>query len=97
MSNWRQWWRQCNIDCTRVAASRRIEWIEDALAPLRGDVADEDLQRLVYGIGATLGIEAYVWLVDVARLSREDAAATLRSNAIRLLLAVLAERGSALS
>jgi AcrR family transcriptional regulator len=39
---------------------RRIEWVEDALAPLRGRMPEGELQRLVYGIGATLGIEALV-------------------------------------
>jgi AcrR family transcriptional regulator len=65
----------------------RIAWIEDALAPLRGHMAEEELQRLVHGIGATLGIEAFVWLTDIAGLSREQAAATIRSNALGLLRA----------
>jgi AcrR family transcriptional regulator len=69
----------------------RIGWIEDALAPLRGHMPDPDLQRLIYGIGATLGIEAFVWLTDIARLSREDAAAIMRSNASRLLRSAIAE------
>src|SRR5919108_5113045 len=43
----------------------RVAWIEDALAPLRGQIADEKLHRLVHGIGATLGIEAFVWLTDI--------------------------------
>jgi AcrR family transcriptional regulator len=69
----------------------RIGWIEDALAPLKGRMAADELQQLAYAIGATLGIEAFVWLTDVARLSREDAAATLRSNASRLLRSAIAE------
>lgn len=68
----------------------RIGWIEDALAPLRDELPAEDLRRLVLGIGATLGIEAFVWLTDVAGLSREDAAATMRANAASLLQAALA-------
>jgi AcrR family transcriptional regulator len=68
----------------------RIGWIEDALAPLRGHMPDHDLQRLIYGIGATLGIEAFVWLTDIARLSREEAAAIMRSNASGLLQCALA-------
>jgi AcrR family transcriptional regulator len=63
----------------------RIGWIEDALAPLRGQMPEEELARLVYGIGATLGIEAFVWLTDIARLSREEAVAIMRSNASGLL------------
>jgi AcrR family transcriptional regulator len=63
----------------------RIGWIEDALAPLRWELPESDLNQLVYGIGATLGIEAFVWLTDIAGLPREEAAAIMRSNALRLL------------
>jgi hypothetical protein len=68
----------------------RIGWIEDALAPLRGQLPDDVLQRLVHGIGATLGIEAFVWLTDIARISREEAAAIMRANASALLRCALA-------
>ena len=71
----------------------RIGWIEDALAPLLGRLAAEDLRRLVYGIGATLGIEAFVWLTDIARLPREEAVAVMRTNASRILRAALAGAG----
>jgi AcrR family transcriptional regulator len=69
----------------------RIAWIEDALAPLRGRTAEEELQRLIHGIGATLGIEAFVWLVDIAGLPRERAAAIIRSNALGLLRSATAD------
>jgi AcrR family transcriptional regulator len=69
----------------------RIAWIEDALAPLRGQMADDELRRLIHGIGATLGIEAFVWLTDVAGLSREEAAATIRSNALGLVRGATAD------
>jgi len=68
----------------------RLAWIEDALAPLRGRMPDDELRRLVHGIGATLGIEAFVWLTDIARLPRDEAAAVIRSNASGLLRAALA-------
>lgn len=73
----------------------RIGWIEDALAPLRDRLAPDDLRRLVLGIGATIGIEAFVWLTDIARLAREDAVAIMRSNALALLTAALASREGA--
>jgi AcrR family transcriptional regulator len=69
----------------------RIGWIEDALAPLRGRIDEGDLRRLIYGIGATLGIEAFVWLRDIARRSREDAVAIMRSNALALLRSAIAD------
>jgi AcrR family transcriptional regulator len=65
----------------------RIPWIEDALAPLRDRVSPQQLRMLVLGIGATLGIEAFVWLTDIARVSREEAVAIMRANALRLLRA----------
>ena len=69
----------------------RIGWIEDALAPLSCRLARRELRQLVHGIGATLGIESFVWLTDVAGLSREQAAATMRLNAVRLVRAAQAE------
>jgi AcrR family transcriptional regulator len=65
----------------------RTAWIEDALAPLRGQMPDDELERLIHGIGATLGIEAFAWLTDIAGLPREEAAAIIRSNALGLLRA----------
>jgi AcrR family transcriptional regulator len=73
----------------------RIGWIEDALAPLRGRLPEEELRRLVLGIGATLGIEAFVWLTDIAASSREEAAAIMGRNASGLLRSALAESGIA--
>jgi AcrR family transcriptional regulator len=68
----------------------RFKWIEDALAPLRERIPEDELRRLIYGIGATLGIEAFVWLTDVAGLPREEAAAIMRANAAGLLRSALA-------
>jgi AcrR family transcriptional regulator len=68
---------------------RRIRWIEDALAPLRGRMPKRELRQLVYGIGATLGIEALVWLTDMGGLSREEAVEVMRSNASTLLRSAL--------
>jgi AcrR family transcriptional regulator len=69
----------------------RIAWIDDALAPLRGQMAKDELRRLIHGIGATLGIEAFVWLTDIAGLPREEAVAIIRSNALALLRSAIAE------
>jgi AcrR family transcriptional regulator len=68
---------------------RRIEWVEDALTPLRGRMPEGELRRLVYGIGATIGIEALVWLTDMGGLSREEAVGVMRSNARALLRCAL--------
>ena len=73
---------------------RRIKWLEDALSPFEGRMPEGELRRLVYGIGATLGIEAFVWLTDMAGLSREEAAEVMRSNARTLLRSALERPGS---
>jgi AcrR family transcriptional regulator len=69
----------------------RIGWVEEALTPLRGRIPEDELRRLIFGIGATLGIEAFVWLTDIAQLSRDDAVAVMRANANGLLHAAIAE------
>jgi AcrR family transcriptional regulator len=72
-----------------LRTGRAIGWIEDALAPLRGRLPEAELRRLVLAIRATLGIEAHVWLTDVAGLAREDAVELMRSSARTLLRAAL--------
>ena len=63
----------------------RIAWIEEALAPLADTMAAPELRRLVLGIGSVLGIEAFVWLTDIAGLPREEAADVMRANVLTLL------------
>jgi AcrR family transcriptional regulator len=72
-----------------LRTGRAIGWLEDAVAPLRGRLADGELRRLVLAIRATMGIEAHVWLTDVAGLAREDAVELMRSSARTLLRAAL--------
>jgi AcrR family transcriptional regulator len=70
---------------------RRITWIEGALAPLRDQLSAADFKQLVRAIGATVGIEAYAWLTDIAQLSPEDAIRTMRWSASALLRSGIAE------
>ena len=72
-----------------LRTGRAIAWLEDALAPLRETIAEDDLRRLVLSIRATLGIEPFVWLTDVAGLAREEAVELMRSSARTLLRAEL--------
>src|ERR1700674_5733578 len=64
---------------------RAIAWIAEALDGLRGDLSDGQFRQLVLSIRATIGIEAIVWLVDVAGLPRNDAVALTRWSAQALL------------
>ena len=70
---------------------RGIGWLEDVLSPLRGRIPVEELHRLVLAIRATLGIEALIWLTDVAGVSREQAVDIMRSSARTLLRAAIAD------
>ena len=76
---------------------RAIGWIEEALEPLGDQMGKHELRRLVLAIRSSAGIEALVWLTDVAGLSREEAAAGMRWSARALLRGALHEhRGSPL-
>jgi hypothetical protein len=59
------------------------------LSPLKRKLGARRFRKLVLAIGATLGIEPLVWLVDVARVDREEAVAIMRLSARQLLLAAL--------
>lgn len=72
---------------------RVIGWLEDALAPLATSHPELDRRRLATAIRAATGIEAFVWLVDVAGLPREDAASTMRWTAHALLRSALVDGG----
>lgn len=71
---------------------RAIGWIQDALSPLTATHPHVDVRRLAIAIRAGCGIESWVWLVDVAGLSREAAGEVMRESAQALLAA--ARRGA---
>lgn len=68
---------------------RAIGWIDEALAPLRGSIPDDELRRLVLAIRSATGIEALVWLTDVAGLSRPEATDIMNWSAAAMLHAAL--------
>ena len=68
---------------------RAIAWIAEALEPLRERLSEEDLHRLVLAIRSAVGIEALVWLSDVAGLSDHEAGEIMRWSARALLHAAL--------
>jgi AcrR family transcriptional regulator len=70
---------------------RAITWISEALEPLRRTMSEEKVHRLVLAIRATMGIEAMVWLTDVAGVSRAEAVGIMRLSARRLVTAAMAE------
>ena len=70
---------------------RAIKWITEALSPLKPEMSDDELHRLAIAIRSATGIEALVWLTDVAGLSADDAATLMRWSARAMLAAARAE------
>jgi AcrR family transcriptional regulator len=68
---------------------RAIGWLEDALAPLRAELSRSQLRRIAVSIRSAIGIEAYVWMVDVAGLSPDEAVRTMRWSARAILRGAL--------
>jgi AcrR family transcriptional regulator len=64
---------------------RRRVWLAEALSPLRNHVRPPAFDRLVLAIAATTGIEAFIWLTDMAGLSAEEALKIMRFSAQTLL------------
>lgn len=73
---------------------RVIDWLKDALEPLQGQLSEQAVERLVYAVRAAAGIEALVWLCDIAGLSRSDAKDLMMWSARSLLQSAKAEISS---
>ena len=74
---------------------RAIKWIEEALEPCRDVLSDNERRRLAVAIRSAVGIEALVWLIDIAGLSRDEAVELQRWSASALLRTALAEADGA--
>jgi AcrR family transcriptional regulator len=68
---------------------RVIGWLQDALSPLRGALPPREIDRVVYALRASTGIEAFVWLRDVAGLPPKDAVEVMKWSADALVDRVL--------
>jgi AcrR family transcriptional regulator len=68
---------------------RAIGWIEEALTPVAERRPDVDPHRLAVAVRSATGIEALVWLTDVAGLARDDAADVMRWSAHAQVAALL--------
>lgn len=73
---------------------RVITWLKDALDPLRGRLPEQAVERLVYAIRSAAGIEALIWLCDIAGLSRDEAKEIMMWSARALLQSAIAEASS---
>jgi AcrR family transcriptional regulator len=72
-----------------VREGRRVRWFRTVLAPLREQIGDEAVERLVLGLSVLAGMEAMTALRDVCRLSPEQALAVTDWAAEALVAAVL--------
>jgi len=72
---------------------RVIGWLLDALVPLAATRPDLDLRRTAIAIRSATGIEAFIWLVDVAHLSRDEALRLMRENGHAILRAAIDAAG----
>jgi AcrR family transcriptional regulator len=74
---------------------RAIKWIEEALGPLHKNIGEAEVHRLAIAIRSATGIEALVWLTDVAGLSRRDARELMRWSARALLHSAIGDNSVA--
>jgi AcrR family transcriptional regulator len=72
--------------------SRRLEYIDQALAPLRNELHPAHYERLVHAIAIVIGIEARIVLRDICGLDDDAIVNTERWAAQALLTAALTER-----
>jgi AcrR family transcriptional regulator len=70
---------------------RAIKWIEEALTPLQAEMSEAERHRLALAIRSVIGIEALVWLMDVAGLSRDDATDLMQWSGRALLRSALTD------
>ena len=70
--------------------SRRLEYVEQALEPLRTQFAPDEYERLVHAMAVVVGIEARIVLRDICGLDDAQILETARWAAHALLAAALA-------
>ncbi len=68
-----------------------MAWVEQAVEPLRGDLSDEQFERLVSALCLVVGWEAHIILEDVRGLEPEAEEKVLRWAARALVDAMRAE------
>lgn len=58
---------------TPLRKGRRLRWFEDALAPLKKEMAPASFRRLSLALAALVSLEVLIWLVDLGGLTRKEA------------------------
>lgn len=65
--------------------SRRLEYVERAVAPLQGQLVEDELDRLTYALAVVMGIESTLVLRDICGLDAEEILAVQRWSAQALV------------
>ena len=73
---------------------RGVTWIDDALSPLRPRLPPPALRKLVLAVRAAVGVEALVWLKDIAGLSQAEATEIMRWSSRAIYQVALSEIAS---
>jgi AcrR family transcriptional regulator len=76
-------------DALPLRQGRAIGWISEALAPLQGQLTDQQIHQLTLAIRSAIGIEALTWQIDVAHLTRDESVALMSWTAQALLHAAI--------
>ncbi len=69
---------------------RAIGWIAEAFEPVRDQLSEAGVHALALAVRSAIGIEALVWLTDIAGLTRAEAVESMRWSAQALLRTALA-------
>jgi hypothetical protein len=83
-----------SADDLPLRQGRAIGWFMEALEPLLPTLGEEGVRRVAVAVRALAGIEPLVWLVDVARLSREEAVDQMVWSAVAVLRRAVADSGA---
>jgi hypothetical protein len=89
-----QWFNQAatsGVVEAPVREGRRNRQIANVLAPLRGQLADEDVDRIARALGMVVGTDAMLALVDGVGLEVPQAKETMLDASRWLLTGALAE------
>jgi AcrR family transcriptional regulator len=74
---------------------RAIGWLTEALEPARARLGDDGMRRTALAIRSATGIEALIWLTDIAGLSQREAVKLMRWTASAICRTALADADAA--
>jgi AcrR family transcriptional regulator len=89
-----QWFRQTDTseqERVPVREGRRKDIVRTVVAPLRGHLAEDDVERIAHALTLVIGVESMIALTDGAGLDRAEAKQALLDAGRWLLAGALAE------